>query len=188
MLRGPDCRLLFTPDGHQVWCTRISRMNHRPEKVGRWFIPVAVLYWMYTVWLTGRIPESLCWHVIARGQRLANRSKPQHSSISSLCSASSSFFCFYCPLYVCLLYKMSCPCSELLTSLKSRETEPVECFCPSAAALTCFLQSQNWNENMQGFIIVWVRGQRELPASNIMYWWDVNTVYVSLNRDTILCV
>lgn len=39
---------------------------------------IVTLYWV-SCWLTGGIPESLCWRVIALGQEQANRSYSPHS-------------------------------------------------------------------------------------------------------------
>lgn len=65
------------------------------------------LFWV-SCWLTVRIPEILCCHIIA--QKQANKSEPTCSLMQFLLSALPHCFLFLlCPLYFCLLIKFLNP-------------------------------------------------------------------------------
>lgn len=53
-------------------CQNASNRKLRKTVLFLYSILTVPPYWVF--WLTARIPESLCWHVIALGQKQANRS------------------------------------------------------------------------------------------------------------------
>lgn len=91
------------------WCIIISPLlffwqngSHTKWKMVVFLCSIVTLHWV-SCWLTGRIPESLCWRVIALGQQQANRSYSPH--ICSLLFLPAFFLFFYCPLSFYLLIK-----------------------------------------------------------------------------------
>lgn len=149
------------------WCIIISpslffwqNRSHTKWKTVVFLCSVVTLHWV-SCWLTGRIPESLCWCVIAQGQQQANRSYSPHICSLLFLPAFFSLFFFLLSTIFLLPYKISRhPLNYWLVQN------------PVRLGLCCvvvhqqqqqqqhrafFVGSLNQNENMQGFIMFKVR-------------------------------